>query len=104
MALIWIPSHIILHPPALELPSSVYLQTIPTEKLTIEQYNVKIKADAEGEAQMFELEIDLKDAMSPVYDQLKLAPMWWLLELLPVKHFHQRSDRTWTSGLGFNMG
>ena len=37
---------------------------------------------------------DLRDALSPMYDQLKLKRHWWFLEILPVtfKHQHSRSE------------
>jgi hypothetical protein len=37
-----------------------------------------------------EEEEELHDAMSPVYDQLSLAPHWWALELVPMLHkYHE---------------
>ena len=27
---------------------------------------------------------ELKDALSPIYDQLRLSPAWWILEVLPL--------------------
>jgi hypothetical protein len=96
---------LLTRPPALEMPSDTYLQPIPKpEKLTLEQHEAKVKADMQAEAEMSELEIDLKDSMSPVYDQLKLAPFWWMLEFLPAKHRYQRADGTWAAWLGFNLG
>ena len=32
-----------------------------------------------------EAEEEHKDALSPRYDQLKLAPLWWILEYLPME-------------------
>jgi hypothetical protein len=29
---------------------------------------------------------ELHDALSPAYDQLRLARMWWFLEWMPLKH------------------
>jgi hypothetical protein len=29
---------------------------------------------------------ELVDALSPIYDQLKLAKAWWILEILPLRH------------------
>ncbi|KAG6329587.1 hypothetical protein ID866_9501, partial [Astraeus odoratus] len=40
---------------------------------------------------------DLYDALSPIYDQLKIAPYWWTLEVLPQKQLYQRDkDDMWT--------
>ena len=38
-----------------------------------------------------------QDAMAPIYDQLKIQPLWWLLELLPIKSTWQEADGTWKS-------
>ena len=52
-----------------------------------------------------EEEEDLADALSPMYDQLAIAPEWWLLEMVPQRR-HYMHDR----GAGFfeqysvNMG
>lgn len=35
---------------------------------------------------------DLHDALCPIYDQLKIAPYWWLLELIPMRLRAQRED------------
>lgn len=34
----------------------------------------------------FEIEEDLKDALSPIYDQLKIWKMWWFPEVIPLRH------------------
>ena len=36
------------------------------------------------------------DALSPMYDQLKLSPAWWILEILPLCHHVQdRKECSW---------
>lgn len=35
---------------------------------------------------------ELHDALSPHYDQLSEKWTWWLLELLPLVHLHQKED------------
>ncbi|KAF8957353.1 hypothetical protein BDZ97DRAFT_1847069 [Flammula alnicola] len=47
---------------------------------------------------------ELLDALSPIYDQLSLAWFWWILELLPITHDYQRSNNTWESTFGWNLG
>lgn len=37
-----------------------------------------------------EEEEELHDALSPIYDQLSLAPRWWALEVLPMMHKYQK--------------
>ena len=42
-----------------------------------------------------EEEEDLLDVLTPMYDQLKLAKGWWVLECVPSTHRYQRHDDTW---------
>ncbi|KAJ6487135.1 hypothetical protein C8R47DRAFT_516070 [Mycena vitilis] len=51
-----------------------------------------------------EEEEDLKDALSPMYDQLKLKPFWWLLEILPMSFRYQRRDDGWITEFRSNLG
>lgn len=53
---------------------------------------------------MSEEEHELRDAMSPIYDQLSASPFWWLLELLPIKHRYQKGDTSWGSHICVNLG
>jgi hypothetical protein len=34
---------------------------------------------------------ELQDALSPIYDQLKMVRFWWLLEVLPLRTLKQRA-------------
>ncbi len=34
----------------------------------------------------FKTEQELKDALSPIYDQLKIWKFWWLPEVIPLRH------------------
>jgi hypothetical protein len=51
-----------------------------------------------------EEEEDMLDALTPIYDQLKLAKGWWFLELMPNKQRYQKEDDTWTHNLSINFG
>ncbi|KAF9565098.1 hypothetical protein CPC08DRAFT_630430 [Agrocybe pediades] len=51
-----------------------------------------------------EEEAELKDALSPIYDQLSLAWFWWILELLPMKQKFQKGDNSWSAYFGWNLG
>ncbi|KAF5355040.1 hypothetical protein D9756_005790 [Leucocoprinus leucothites] len=96
---------ILERPPALEVPQNTYIQPIPPpERLSFEQYDAKITADAEAEEELTEQEIDLRDALSPKYDQLKLARWWWILEVIPMKFRYQKENKSWTWYLGMNVG
>jgi hypothetical protein len=46
-----------------------------------------------------EEEEDLRDALSPIYDGLKLLPAYWILEYLPLEIRYQRGDDSWISRL-----
>ncbi|KAI6017467.1 hypothetical protein EDC04DRAFT_478799 [Pisolithus marmoratus] len=63
-----------------------------------------IQCDPEGKFVSEELE-DLFDACSPIYDQLKLAWYWWILEILPQKqHYQREEDDLWVKDMRVNMG
>ncbi|KAJ7615876.1 hypothetical protein FB45DRAFT_757594 [Roridomyces roridus] len=51
-----------------------------------------------------EEEEELYDSLAPIYDGLKLEPLWWILELIPMRFRHQRSDWTWESNYYANLG
>ncbi|KAJ6530943.1 hypothetical protein DFH09DRAFT_1183741 [Mycena vulgaris] len=51
-----------------------------------------------------EEEEELKDALSPIYDQLKLKPFWWILEVIPMSFRTQERDDRWTSTVRANLG
>jgi hypothetical protein len=34
----------------------------------------------------FKTEQEMKDALSPIYDQLKIWKIWWLPEVIPLRH------------------
>ena len=69
------------------------LHTIPVPKPLIVDDDRKAVVYTDGGTFMHEAEEDLADALSPAYDQLKLARFWWILELIPQKIKYQ-SGRT----------
>ncbi|KAF9525908.1 hypothetical protein CPB83DRAFT_858827 [Crepidotus variabilis] len=101
-------------PPALPL-GAMKLQKPPADPLPIradklfkkKQKSAAIK-DAAMEQQRVpflgsEEEEELRDAVSPKYDQLSLAKGWWVLEVLPLKLRYQRADNQWVSEWGLNL-
>jgi len=92
-------------PPALSLDHSSretsVIQTIPkvAPPPVYEEEEVHISEEQESE----EL-LDLKDALAPIYDQLKLARFWWILEYIPFKNRFQQNDHTWTTKSKLNRG
>ncbi|KAL0063363.1 hypothetical protein AAF712_009758 [Marasmius tenuissimus] len=59
--------------------------------------------DGKSGRRITEEEEELRDATAPMYDQLKLKPVWWLLELLPMEFRYQRGDAKWVSWFGMNL-
>ncbi|THH13395.1 hypothetical protein EUX98_g9732, partial [Antrodiella citrinella] len=47
---------------------------------------------------------DLLDIRCEIYDQLTLAPAWWVLEVLPLRHKVQQETDYWASEYYFNLG
>ena len=42
-----------------------------------------------------EVDSDRQDAVQKITDQLKKQPLWWILEILPMKYMYQNEDRKW---------
>ncbi|KAK0202259.1 hypothetical protein DFS33DRAFT_1353759 [Desarmillaria ectypa] len=51
-----------------------------------------------------EEEEEIRDALSPIYDQLKRSKSWWILELIPMEFRQQIENREWVCWLGINLG
>ncbi|KAF8330662.1 hypothetical protein F5887DRAFT_78389 [Amanita rubescens] len=51
-----------------------------------------------------EEEEELRDSLSPKFDQLKLVRFWWILEVLPVSMTYQKTSNKRVSYIGINMG
>ncbi|KAG8905233.1 hypothetical protein FRB99_000400 [Tulasnella sp. 403] len=45
-----------------------------------------------------------EDLISPLYDELKLNPAWWLLEILPMAKSYQDAAGKWHKHLTINFG
>ena len=84
-------------------PSRLYPHVLPRpEALLLEQANPDRVGYKHGTISavepgviLTEEEEDLADALSPINDQLSLSPVWWLLELLPMRQKCLRKDGTW---------
>lgn len=44
---------------------------------------------------------ELRDALTPKFDQLMIKRFWWILEFLPVSIRYQKGDDQWTSYIGY---
>jgi len=51
-----------------------------------------------------EEEEDLKDALSPIYDQLELKRSWWILEYIPLNFRYQKGNNEWVNFVALNFG
>lgn len=78
---------------------TAYIQTIPKNppKPADEEEEVLVHLETEEE-------MELKDALSPIYDQLSLAWGWWILEIIPLWHRYQEENNSWISELKANLG
>ncbi|SJL07983.1 uncharacterized protein ARMOST_11342 [Armillaria ostoyae] len=47
---------------------------------------------------------DILDALCPMYDELKIAPSWRILELSPTKLRYQKGDDTLAKAITMNRG
>ncbi|KAJ7174161.1 hypothetical protein C8R43DRAFT_977286 [Mycena crocata] len=100
--------HVAPRPPALPL-GNLRIRSIPSSK---EQSKAQKEAglanfansEAPTAVHLSEEEMDLQDALCPIYDQLSLAWFWWILEFLPLRQRYQRGDNAWMSYFGWNMG
>lgn len=48
--------------------------------------------------------LDEGDALEPIYDQLKLNVLWWLLEIIPLSYSWQDGDGVWHRSFSFHLG
>ena len=85
--------------PLKPLPSTVSELRASAHKAEATEATLTDQADASVLAESTfksEEDEDLADSISPIYDQLKLSPGWWILELLPMRHHVQnREDMSW---------
>ena len=82
------PSNLIRDPPAKPIPINIRALSIKLEK-----HRNLLKEEEEDLGT--EEEEELKDALSPNYDQLSIAKFWWILEILPFVHVRQHDEGNW---------
>jgi len=65
----------------------------PTDGTLTDQVQASPTAATTFQAEEIE---ELADALSPIYDELKISKTWWILEVLPMRHREQnRRNYTW---------
>ena len=90
-------------PPAITIDSinpKLFIADIPKKSPTPEEL-AKISAE---QLTQTEEQIELADALAPIYDQLSLVWAWWILEVLPWRYRYQTSDSKWHKGFKWNLG
>lgn len=55
----------------------------------------RAKINLEPEPTIPEIEMDSTDALDPIYDQLRLNVLWWMLEILPFPYSLQDANNVW---------
>ncbi|KAF9644334.1 hypothetical protein BDM02DRAFT_3213730 [Thelephora ganbajun] len=45
-----------------------------------------------------------EDVLADIHDELKIHPLWWILEIVPMKFKWQEADGTWKSEWSVNLG
>jgi hypothetical protein len=85
-------------PPALPLFSTLSLQPIPKTPQE-PKYDATEAFPAESEE-----ELELHDALAPIYDQLALSRGWWIVEVIPLRPRRQKSDDNWVTWFALNLG
>lgn len=81
-----------LFPHVLPRPEALSLKEADPNRVSCKDGVVSV---AEPGIILSEEEEDLADALSPINDQLSLSPVWWLLELVPMRQKNLRKDGTW---------
>jgi hypothetical protein len=96
---------VLQRPPAIPIESSnpkLYIADIPKNPPTEDEI-AKITLE---QLTQTEEEIDLADALAPIYDVLAQWSYWpwWILEILPWKYKYQTSDNQWHTSFKWNLG
>jgi hypothetical protein len=81
-----------LYPDILPRPEALSLKEADPNRVSYKNGVVSI---VEPGITLSEEEEDLADALSPINDQLSLSPVWWILEVVPMRQKCLRKDGTW---------
>ncbi|KAJ7704774.1 hypothetical protein B0H17DRAFT_1038540 [Mycena rosella] len=99
--------HVAPRPPPLAV-GDLRIKSIPSKTQSKAQQEAALNNYTNSEAapavHKTEEEMELQDALCPVYDQLRLAWFWWILEFLPLKQRYQQGNNAWVTYFGWNMG
>lgn len=90
--------------PAKETPPSPLPLALPFMLPPTLGKTTKTRLTTLASGALSEEEEDLADLLCPLYDQLSLAPGWWVLEVLPMTQRFQAKDDTWVEEVTVNLG
>jgi hypothetical protein len=86
-------------------PSTSFLSTIVSLFKSSEAKRKAMQQQQKNPTFINEEDEELKDALSPEFDQLKLAWFWWVLEVLPLSMRYQKANDQWVTYIGCaNLG
>ncbi|KAH6909129.1 hypothetical protein BKA70DRAFT_1277545 [Coprinopsis sp. MPI-PUGE-AT-0042] len=92
-----------------------HIRKHPTKEIPIRPHSMLKKKKSEGQPSSSmsaapapinfksEEEEELRDALSPIYDQLKISKHWWIIEALPMPLRYQRGADQWVKRFGPNL-
>lgn len=91
-------------PPVRSPEGSSFIERIPKTQPSILAQADDTDSEVDAALIMSEEEHEMKDALSPKYDQLAMKKTWWLGEVMPMRHRYQRSNNEWVKQWGLNLG
>ncbi|KDR82959.1 hypothetical protein GALMADRAFT_238664 [Galerina marginata CBS 339.88] len=73
---------------------------IKFDAAALERANINLELEPTSE----DIEMDQADALEPLHDELKLDPLWWLLEIVPLQYSWQDGQNVWHREWSFHLG
>jgi hypothetical protein len=92
-----VKDHKIQDRPAIPIPIRVHKYLVKKNHPAVHEKVLKCTIPFLGS----EEEEEVRDAVSPKYDQLHLKKGWWVLELLPMQLRYQRRNDEWVTEMKY---
>jgi len=87
-----------LYPDTIPRPDPITFERADRSRITSDDSSrpgkARVRVVNEGLI-LTEEEEDLADILSPINDELSRSKSWWFLEIMPLKHRHQKEDGKW---------